>query len=107
MKENKKSEQQEEKIVYYSLDTILSYKADHNVIYGERSNGKTTSVLPYALDDFVKSGYKHQLAIVRRFSDDFVGKNGSQLFDGEIWLKWVIELSKGEYNSIHISFFLK
>lgn len=99
MKENKKSEQ-EEKIVYYSLDNILSYKADYNIIYGERSNGKTTSVLHYALEDFVKSGYKHQLAVVRRFSDDFVGKNGSQLFDGEIWLKWVSELSKGEYNSI-------
>ena len=34
---------------YYSLDRILSKNACYNIIFGERSNGKTYSVLKYAL----------------------------------------------------------
>ena len=29
---------------YYTLNNILAYNADYNIIYGERSNGKTTAV---------------------------------------------------------------
>jgi Podovirus DNA encapsidation protein (Gp16). len=29
---------------FYNLGRILSYKADYNVIFGKRSNGKTFSV---------------------------------------------------------------
>ena len=36
---------------YYTLNNILTYNADYNIIYGERSNGKTTAVLRYALED--------------------------------------------------------
>ena len=32
------------KVKYYTLDKILEYNADYNIIYGERSNGKTTAV---------------------------------------------------------------
>lgn len=89
------------KIKYYSLDRILKHNADYNVIYGERSNGKTTAVLEYALKDFCESGYKNQLAIVRRWEEDFKGKNGSQLFKGVIKLKWVEKYTKGEWNSLY------
>ena len=88
------------KTKYYSLDKILQFNADYNLIYGERSNGKTTAVLDYALRDYINSGYKNQLAIIRRWEEDFKGKNGSQLFDGIIALGWVDKYTKGKYNTI-------
>lgn len=85
---------------FYSLTNILKENADYNVIYGERSNGKTTSVLEYALDDNIASGYTNQLAIVRRWEEDFKGKNGQQMFDNIVKLNWVEKKTKGRYNSI-------
>lgn len=86
---------------YYTLDNILKYNADYNIIYGERSNGKTTSVLKYALEDYVKSGYKNQIAIVRRWEEDFKGKNGQQMFNNIIQLNWIREMTKNKYNSVY------
>lgn len=86
---------------FYSLDNILSHNADYNMIYGERSNGKTTAVLEYALKDHIKSGYVNQLAIVRRWEEDFKGKNGQQMFENIVHLGWVEKYSKGKYNSIY------
>lgn len=89
-----------EKTYYYSLSNILRQNADYNIIYGERSNGKTTAVLRYALEDYIKSGYKNQLGIVRRWDEDFKGKNGQQMFESIVNLGWVKDLTKGKYNSI-------
>lgn len=86
---------------FYSVDTILTHNADYNMIYGERSNGKTTSVLRYALEDYINSGYVNQLAVLRRWEEDFKGKNGKQLFENIINLGWVYELTLGKYNSIY------
>ena len=55
------------KTSYYSLENILTHKADYNIIFGERSNGKTTAVLEYALKEHIKSNYKHHLGIIRRW----------------------------------------
>lgn len=90
-----------ELIKYYTLVNILKYKADYNIIYGERSNGKTTSVLDYALKDYCESGYKNQLGIIRRWEEDFKGKNGSQMFASINALGWVSKYSKGEYTSVY------
>ena len=86
---------------YYSLDNILTHNADYNMIYGERSNGKTTAVLKYALIDYIESGYKNQLAIIRRWEEDYKGKNGRQMFENVVNLGWVDDYSKGKYNSIY------
>ena len=86
---------------FYTLDNILSHNADYNMIYGERSNGKTTAVLRYALEDHIKSGYTNQLAIVRRWEEDFKGKNGQQMFENIVHLGWVEDFTKGKYNSIY------
>lgn len=89
---------------YYSLDNILKYDADYNVIFGERSNGKTFSVLSYGIKHHIDSGYKSQIGLIRRWEEDYKGKNGSQMFSaflncqGENLIeKW----TKGEYNSIY------
>ena len=83
---------------FYSLTNILTHNADYNVIYGERSNGKTTAVLRYGLVDHINSGYENQLAIVRRWEEDFKGKNGQQMFENIVHLGWVEDLTKGKYN---------
>lgn len=85
---------------HYRLDNILSHNAEYNVIYGERSNGKTTAVLEYALKDFCESGYKNQLAIIRRWEEDFRGKNGQQMCGNLVNLGWVEKYSSGAYNGI-------
>lgn len=90
-----------DKVKYYSLDNILNQNADYNIIYGERSNGKTTAVLRYALEKHIESDYVEQLAIVRRWEEDFKGKNGQQMFEGIVALGWVKELTGGEYNAIY------
>ena len=51
------------KTKYYKLKNILSKNAVYNIIFGERSNGKTFSVLEYGLEQYYNSG--KQLAIVR------------------------------------------
>lgn len=86
---------------YYTLKNILAQNADYNIIYGERSNGKTTAVLRYALEKHIESDYKEQLAIVRRWEEDFKGKNGQQMFDSIVSLGWITELTGGEYNSVY------
>lgn len=85
---------------FYSLKNILSHNADYNIIYGERSNGKTTAVLDFGLDKHIDSGYKSQLGIIRRWEEDFKGKYGKQMFDGIVNLGWVEQKTNGEYNSV-------
>lgn len=84
---------------FYSLDSILSHDAIYNVIFGERSNGKTFSVLKYALQRFVENG--EQLALVRRWQDDFIGKRGQQMYDALVAEGVVSELTDGEWTSIY------
>lgn len=86
---------------YYTLNAIHSHNADYNVIYGERSNGKTTAVLWYGLQDYINSGYENQLAIIRRWEEDFKGKNGQQMFDGIVHLGWIKEATQDKYNSVY------
>ena len=86
---------------FYTLDSILTHNADYNMIYGERSNGKTTSVLRYGLESYINSGYVNQLAIIRRWEEDFKGKNGQQMFENIVNLGWVEELTNKKYNSVY------
>ena len=60
---------------YYSLGRILAKNADYNIIFGERSNGKTYAALAHGLETFVKTGKQ---------------KVGNTLFVGNIRRKWYI-----------------
>lgn len=86
---------------FYSLNDILATEADYNIIYGERSNGKTTAVLRHALEEYVNSKYTNQLGIIRRWEEDFKGDKGKQMFSAIVNLGWVKELTNGRYNSIY------
>lgn len=86
---------------FYTLDAIKSHNADYNMIYGERSNGKTTAVLKEGLEEHIKSGYKNQMAIIRRWEMDFTGGKGQQLFASIVNLGWVEQLTNGMFNNIY------
>ena len=71
-----------EKIKYWSIYPILSKDAQYNVIFGERSNGKTYGTLEYCIDQYFKDG--SEFAYIRRWDEDLVGKKGESLFNGLI-----------------------
>jgi len=83
---------------YYKLDKILKKHADYNIIFGERSNGKTYAVLEYALKEYVKHG--SQLAIVRRWREDLRGKRAESMFNAHVANGLISELSNGKYNEV-------
>lgn len=84
---------------YYSLDNILSKNAHYNVVFGERSNGKTYAGLKYGLTQYWKKG--EQFAIVRRWRDDLIGKRGSTMFDSLVSNNEIEKITKGEWTDVY------
>lgn len=84
---------------FYRLKKILAKNAQYNVIYGMRSNGKTYSVLEYGVEKYWKSG--EQLAIVRRWRDDFIGKRGQTMFDALVSNGEITRITGGEWTGIY------
>lgn len=88
---------------YYSLKPILSKKCMYNMIIGERSNGKTTACLRYGLERYLKDG--SQIAVIRRYHEDFRGKRGAVLFDtlchNGLGKNEVKEMTKGKYDGVY------
>jgi hypothetical protein len=58
---------------FYSLSRILAKNADYNVIFGERSNGKTYATLLYGIKEYLRTG--KQMAYIRRWREDLRGKD--------------------------------
>ncbi len=83
---------------YYSLDNILKCNAHYNLIIGERSNGKTYSVEEYGIKDYAEN--KNQMAIIRRWKDDFTGKRGEQMFSALVNNGLVEKYTNGLWNNI-------
>lgn len=84
---------------FYRLKNILSRNAQYNMIFGERSNGKTFAVLEYSLEQYFKNG--DQLAIVRRWREDFKGKRGQSMFKGVVEAGIVTKISGGRWNGVY------
>ena len=91
----KKQEQQE----YYTLAPILREKAHYNIIIGERSNGKTYSVLQKIVTDYAKEGY--QAALLRRMQEDFIGKRGAGLFEPLIDNGEIERVTNGAWTNVY------
>lgn len=83
---------------YYNLKTIVEYGAQYNIIIGERSNGKTYSVLDLILTNYWKRG--EQGGIVRRWEDDLRGKRGATMFDALVSNGRISKLTGGKYNGV-------
>ena len=86
-------------IKYYSLKSILSKNAQYNIIFGERSNGKTYAVLKYALEKHIEDN--SQLGIIRRWQDDFTGKRGATMFDALVANNEIYKITKGEWTNVY------
>lgn len=84
---------------YYSLDAILKRNATYNVIFGERSNGKTYAALKYAIKQRIEDG--SEFAYIRRWKEDVTGRRASQLFSGLIANNEVARLSNKLYTGVH------
>ncbi len=89
----------EEKIKFYTPKNILEKNATYNVIFGERSNGKTYSVLKYALENYFATN-GGQLAIVRRWAEDVKGRRASDIFSAINDNGEVAKISNGMYEGI-------
>src|SRR5699024_7236163 len=83
---------------YYSLDRIKKENAVYNMVFGERSNGKTYSVLLEGLENYFKDG--GQIAIVRRWKEDIIGRRASGIFSAINENDEVYKYSNGEYQGI-------
>lgn len=83
---------------FYSLENIKKTGATYNVIFGERSNGKTYSVLLEGLREYVKHG--GQLAIVRRWKEDITGRRASDIFSALNSNNEVAKLTNNKYTGI-------
>lgn len=88
----------QEKPKFYSLTNILAKNADYNIIFGERSNGKTYACLEYMVREYVANG--KQGAYIRRWREDLRGKRAENLFNALVANGVIERLTKGEYNNV-------
>lgn len=66
------------------------------MIIGQRSNGKTFSVLKTILENYINKG--ERAAYIRRYQEEIQPKNIQLLFDQPALRNLIIELSGGNYN---------
>lgn len=83
----------------YSLLPILKEGAHYNMIIGERSNGKTYSVLQLIIKTYAKTG--KQGAYLRRMREDFVGKRGAELFRPLVENGEISKLTNREWEDVY------
>lgn len=84
---------------YYNLKKILKKNSTYNMIFGERSNGKTYSTLLHGIKEFFNEG--KQLGIIRRWKEDIRGQRASAIFKALVENGEIEKYSKGEYSGVH------
>ena len=87
------------KMKFYSLDNILKRDATYNVIFGERSNGKTYASMTKCIKDFVETGA--QFGYVRRWKEDVTGRRAATLFAGHIDNDAISKMTDGAFEGVH------
>lgn len=81
---------------YYSLSKILKCKALYNIIYGQRSNGKTFSVIRLMLKRYLSDGTPS--AYIRRLDSEMDKAELEKLVTPHE--KYIEEQTSGDYNRI-------
>lgn len=113
-KTTKKPLENDPNAVFFRWDDAIHKcpTAKYFMAMGERSNGKTFASLEIGLFGYHKDGVDingylddgSQLAILRRWEEDFKGKNGSQQFDNfinnEIHGNILSDRTKGKWNGV-------
>lgn len=85
---------------FYSLERIKKENALYNVIFGERSNGKSYAVEEEIIKRFFQTGGKEQGAIIRRWQLDLQGKRGQQVFEPLVIDGLVKKYSDGKWTGV-------
>ena len=86
------------KYKYYTLDKIDQRNAHYNVIFGERTNGKTYAVLQRIVENYLLHGKEG--AIIRRWQDDFKSKRGQMMFAALTENGVISKLSNGAFDHV-------
>ena len=84
---------------FYSLNAINKKNATYNVIFGERSNGKTYAALKQGVIDYMKHG--GQMAYVRRWKEDITGRRASRLFSALCENGEIQKITNNEFSGVH------
>lgn len=84
---------------YYNPAKIDKRNATYNLIFGERSNGKTYAMLKKSVENYMKDG--SQMAYIRRWKEDVTGRRAARLFSGLIENGEIDKISKGEFTGVH------
>lgn len=84
---------------FYSTNAIDKRDCTYNIIFGERSNGKTYAILKRALKHYFKTG--GQMAYVRRWKEDITGRRAQRLYSGLIENDEISKLSEGLFSGVH------
>lgn len=84
---------------YYNTDRVDKKNATYNLIFGERSNGKTYALLKKCIENWVEDG--SQTAYVRRWKEDITGRRASRLFAGLNENNVMYDLTDGKYEGVH------
>lgn len=84
---------------FYSLTAINKKNATYNVIFGERSNGKTYATLKQGVIDYYKNG--GQMAYVRRWKEDITGRRASRLFSALVENGEIQKITNNEFTGVH------
>lgn len=92
------TKKQKQDIAFYNPSAILSKHATYNVIFGERGNGKTYSILKLGLKNFCSN--REQMAIVRRWKEDIRGRRAQDIFSALNENNEIYRLSNGEFTGI-------
>ena len=89
------------KMKFYEVKSLIARIPDahYYVIIGERSNGKTYSILNYCLERYFNNG--EEFVYIRRFDEDIKYKRGSQVFQNLINNGVIQKLSKGKWNDVY------
>lgn len=90
---------------YYSSKEIRKRQAHYNLIYGERSNGKTFDIIKLGFEDFISSGEVNQLGLIRRHEEDFIGAQSARTVYNSLMCdgngeNQIEKISKGKYTGV-------
>lgn len=84
---------------FYSTNAIDKKDCTYNIIFGERSNGKTYALLKKGLEEYWASG--GQLAYVRRWKEDISGRRAQRLYAGINENQEVERITDGKFTGVH------
>lgn len=84
---------------YYNLNEIKKFNAQYNLIFGQRSNGKTFACLEEVVTNYYEN--HKQGALIRRWDEDFRGKRGQSMFNNLVSAGKIVEITRGMWTDVY------